>query len=118
MVSRLMSRVCLCVALTFAVTTTLAPQIATAAKKRGKGKRKGKQKAAQEVPAEEAKPTSLTQVGPWVLFQWSTGGQVGKVLAGVSVPEGQDAAFTETLEKLGYVFSDETHNKIYLDFMR
>ena len=44
--------------------------------------------------------------------------QVGKVLAGVRVPEKSDAAFSEMLEGLGYVFTDETHNQIYLDFMR
>jgi threonine dehydratase len=46
------------------------------------------------------------------------GGQVGKVLAGVRVPEGQDKAFTEVLEGLGYPFFDETQNIIYRDFMR
>ena len=46
------------------------------------------------------------------------GGQVGKVLAGVRVPEEDDAAFTETLESLGYIFFDETDNIIYKDFMR
>ena len=38
--------------------------------------------------------------------------------AGVRVPEGEEAAFTEVLEKLGHTFFDETSNQIYLDFMR
>jgi len=46
------------------------------------------------------------------------GGQVGKVLAGVRVPEGEEAAFDAVLENLGYTFYDETANHIYLDFMR
>jgi len=46
------------------------------------------------------------------------GGQVGKVLAGIRVPEGDDAAFTEMLEGLGYIFYDESQNIIYRDFMR
>ena len=46
------------------------------------------------------------------------GGQVGKVLAGVRVPEGAEADFDAVLEKLGHTFYDETANEIYLDFMR
>jgi len=46
------------------------------------------------------------------------GGQVGKVLAGVRVPLGEEAEFTSMLDKLGYNFFDETDNKVYLDFMR
>jgi threonine dehydratase len=46
------------------------------------------------------------------------GGQVGKVLAGVRVPLGEEGAFSEMLDGLGYTFFDETDNKIYLDFMR
>jgi len=46
------------------------------------------------------------------------GGQVGKVLAGVRVPETENEAFTEMLEGLGYIFYDETENIIYKDFMR
>jgi len=46
------------------------------------------------------------------------GGQVGKVLAGVRVPDGEEAAFQATLEGLGHKFYDETSNQIYLDFMR
>jgi len=46
------------------------------------------------------------------------GGQVGKVLAGVRVPENDRQAFTEMVEGLGYIFFDETDNLIYRDFMR
>ena len=46
------------------------------------------------------------------------GGQVGKVLAGVRVPEGEEAAFESVLYSLGHTFVDETNNQIYLDFMR
>jgi len=46
------------------------------------------------------------------------GGQVGKVLAGVRVPEGEEPAFNAMLESLNLSFVDETDNPIYLDFMR
>ncbi len=46
------------------------------------------------------------------------GGQVGKVLAGVRVPEGQHSELTAMLDSLGYTYTDETDNPIYLDFMR
>lgn len=46
------------------------------------------------------------------------GGQVGKVLAGVRVPNGEEEAFTTMCEGLGYTFTDESENKIYTDFMR
>ena len=46
------------------------------------------------------------------------GGQVGKVLAGVRVPPGEEAAFSKVLEDLGHTFYDETGNKIYTEFMR
>ena len=53
-----------------------------------------------------------------MLHYRNQGGQVGKVLAGVRVPEGEEAAFKEVLEGLGHTFYDETGNQIYLDFMR
>jgi len=40
------------------------------------------------------------------------------VLAGVRVPEGEEAAFDAVLESLGHTFYDETNNSIYLEFMR
>jgi len=46
------------------------------------------------------------------------GGQVGKVLAGVRIPPGEEVAFTMMCEGLGYTFTDESENKIYTDFMR
>ena len=46
------------------------------------------------------------------------GGQVGKVLAGVRVPLGEEQAFSEMCEGLGYTYTDESENKIYTDFMR
>ena len=45
------------------------------------------------------------------------GGQIGKVLAGVRVPAGQEEAFEHVLESLGYTFHDETENPVYKRFM-
>jgi len=56
--------------------------------------------------------------GLTMLHYRNHGGQVGKVLAGVRVPEGAEADFDAVLEKLGHTFYDETANEIYLDFMR
>lgn len=48
--------------------------------------------------------------------------QVGKVLAGVKVPSGQEAAFDKVLEDIAaarsITFYDETHNPIYMKYMR
>lgn len=46
------------------------------------------------------------------------GGQVGKVLAGVSVPDADQAAFTGMIDSLGYVYTDETDNRLYTDYMK
>ena len=46
------------------------------------------------------------------------GGQVGKVLAGIRVPEGEEAAYSAMLDGLGYTYVDETENLLYKDFMR
>ena len=46
------------------------------------------------------------------------GGQVGKVLAGVRVPEGEEAAFEKVLADTGYTFFDETNNPVFMKFMR
>jgi threonine dehydratase len=46
------------------------------------------------------------------------GGQVGKVLAGVRVPKGEEGSFTQMCEGLGYKYTDESENLIYTDFMR
>jgi threonine dehydratase len=84
-------------------------------------------------------------VGLTMLHYRSHGGQVGKVLAGVSVPLGQEARFTAMLEGLGYTsrsrvftlcdlgevdlwrpgafsnrytFYDETANPVYTEYMK
>jgi len=46
------------------------------------------------------------------------GGQVGKVLAGVQVPEDQQEKFLSVVEGLEYTFFDETDNPVFTDFMR
>ncbi|KAL1504676.1 hypothetical protein AB1Y20_008456 [Prymnesium parvum] len=46
------------------------------------------------------------------------GGQVGKVLAGVQMPESEVDRFNNVVEGLGYTFVDETANPIFTDFMR
>ena len=50
------------------------------------------------------------------------GGQVGKVLAGVKVPSGQEAAFDKVLQNIeeahSITFYDETENPIYMKYMR
>lgn len=46
------------------------------------------------------------------------GGQVGKVLAGVQVPEHQHSRFDEVVRGLGYTFVDETQNPVFTGFMR
>ena len=53
-----------------------------------------------------------------MLHYRNQGGQVGKVLAGVRVPDGEDAAFDRLLDSLGCTYYDETNNPIYLEFMR
>ena len=46
------------------------------------------------------------------------GGQVGKVLAGVRVPSGEEPAFSKVLDDTGYNFFDETNNPVFEKFMR
>ena len=46
------------------------------------------------------------------------GGQVGKVLAGVSVPDGEVDDFNKVLDDTGYTFFDETNNLVFERFMR
>lgn len=46
------------------------------------------------------------------------GGQVGKVLAGVQVPEGEVERFNAVVTGTGYKFVDETNNSVFTDFMR
>jgi len=46
------------------------------------------------------------------------GGQVGKVLAGVRVPPGEESDFSKVLDDTGYTFFDETNNPVFEKFMR
>ncbi|UOO81058.1 threonine ammonia-lyase, biosynthetic [Uruburuella testudinis] len=45
------------------------------------------------------------------------GADYGRVLAGVDVPPQDEQAFHDFLEKLGYVYEDETHNQAYRLFL-
>ena len=46
------------------------------------------------------------------------GSDYGRVLAGIQVPQGQDAAFGDHLQQLGYFYSEETHNPAYTLFLQ
>jgi len=46
------------------------------------------------------------------------GGQVGKVLAGVQMPEAEFGKFDAVIKGLGYTYYDETANPIFTQFMR
>jgi threonine dehydratase len=46
------------------------------------------------------------------------GSAVGRVLAGMQVPPGDDAAFQAFLDELGYAWVDETENAAYQLFLR
>lgn len=46
------------------------------------------------------------------------GGQVGKVLAGITLPAEKQAEFYGLLDNLGFTYFDETENPIYQEFMR
>ena len=52
-----------------------------------------------------------------LLHYRNRGGQVGKVLAGIRVPESDRDAYQQMLDGLGYKFFDETDNVLYKDFM-
>lgn len=43
---------------------------------------------------------------------------LGKVLAGIQVPESDTSAFSEFLEKLDYSYVEETENEIYKRFLK
>lgn len=43
---------------------------------------------------------------------------VGKVLAGVQVPPGEDDAFGTFLERLGYAYVEESNNFVYKRYLR
>ena len=53
-----------------------------------------------------------------MLHYRNQGGQVGKVLAGVRVPPGQESDFSKVLDDTGYTFFDETTNPVFEKFMR
>lgn len=42
---------------------------------------------------------------------------VGKILAGIQVPPGAEAAFDSFLDQLGYPFMEETQNSAYRNFL-
>ncbi|KAF5321344.1 hypothetical protein D9619_001762 [Psilocybe cf. subviscida] len=46
------------------------------------------------------------------------GADLGKVLAGIQVPESDTSAFSEFLEKLDYSYVEETENEIYKRFLK
>ena len=46
------------------------------------------------------------------------GADYGRVLAGIQVPPGEEAAFREFLARLGYAYWEETHNPAYELFLR
>ncbi|KAK5010405.1 threonine deaminase, partial [Cryomyces antarcticus] len=46
------------------------------------------------------------------------GGDIGKVLAGIQCPEGEESELQAFLKKLAYPFVEETDNEVYRMFMR
>ena len=46
------------------------------------------------------------------------GSDYGRVLAGIQVPEAESEAFTDHLQQLGYVYSEETDNPAYTLFLQ
>lgn len=64
------------------------------------------------------KAISKDRHGLTMLHYRNHGGQVGKVLAGVSVAQEKLDQFTHMLEQLGHTYYDETENPVYTDFMR
>lgn len=46
------------------------------------------------------------------------GGDIGKVLAGIQCPPGEEAGLNQFLKEIGYGSSEETDNEIYKMFMR
>lgn len=46
------------------------------------------------------------------------GSDIGKVLAGISVPSEDDAVFQKFLNDLGYKYQDETDNMVYQKFLK
>ncbi|KAG0676613.1 threonine deaminase [Pichia californica] len=53
------------------------------------------------------------------LFHYrNQGDDIGKVLTGITVPEGEDLKFQQFLDKLGYKYTDETNNKVFDLFLK
>ena len=53
----------------------------------------------------------------WYLIRCN-GTDLGKVLAGIQVPEETAASFEEFLQKLDYGYVEETQNPVYQQFLR
>ncbi|MCV6604353.1 MAG: threonine ammonia-lyase, biosynthetic, partial [Porticoccaceae bacterium] len=45
------------------------------------------------------------------------GASVGQALAGIEVPDAEMDEFIEHLERLGYLYTDETENPVYQIFL-
>ena len=73
-----------------------------------------------ERPGALAKFLSLLRPGFNIsMFHYrNQGGDVGKILAGIQVKEGERGMLEQFLEELNYPFVDETENPVYLKFMR
>lgn len=53
------------------------------------------------------------------LFHYrNMGSDVGKILAGISVPPSDDAKFQKFLDDVGYKYHEETDNEVYQKFLR
>lgn len=59
----------------------------------------------------QVKFSLLPQPNSWLLIITST--DLGKVLAGIQVPESEHPVFDQFLQKLGYPFVEETHNPMF-----
>ena len=52
------------------------------------------------------------------LFHYrNQGSDIGRVLAGIQVPDGEVEGFESFLETLGYKYTDETENRVYKQFL-
>lgn len=62
--------------------------------------------------------TSMGEGWDISLFHYRNhGSDFGRVLVGMQVPPDERKQFSEFLDKLGYVYRDETHNPAYLQFL-
>ncbi|KAM0752430.1 threonine ammonia-lyase [Meredithblackwellia eburnea MCA 4105] len=46
------------------------------------------------------------------------GGDVGKILAGIQVPKGEEEVFNEWISQLGYPYVEESDNVVFQDFLQ